>query len=86
MEVLPVAETAVSMVLMVAPTEGMSRYTSAPCRPSVETSSVPRSILTSAPSVVMPLMVWSIGRAPMSQPPGMGTSARENSPSSTGAK
>ena len=36
MVVLPVAETAVSMVLMVAPTDGMSRYTSAPCSPSVE--------------------------------------------------
>ncbi len=86
MQVVPLALTAVSMLLTVAPTEGMSRKMSSPISSSAETSRLPPSVSAFAPRVRMALSVWSMGRAPMSQPPGSGTEAWPNTPMSTGAR
>ena len=86
MQVVPLADTAVNMLLTVAPTLGMSRQMSSPINSSASATTTPPSVSTRAPSAHMPFTVWSIGRAPMSHPPGSGTSARPNTPSKTGAK
>ena len=89
MLVVPFAETAISMLFTVAPTLGMSRYTSEPVSPrsrSACATSTPPTVSTAAPSARMPLTVWSIGRAPKLPPPGSGTSARPKMPTSTGAR
>ncbi len=85
-QVVPLALTAVSMLFTVAPTDGMSRKISVPMSSSASASRLPPSVSTCAPSVRMALSVWSMGRAPMSQPPGSGTLARPKMPINTGAR
>ena len=86
MQVVPLADTAVSMLFTVAPTLGISRKMSPPISSSALAMMTPPGVSTSAPRARMPFSVWSMGRRPKSQPPGSGTSARLNTPSSTGAK
>ena len=56
-KIVPEAETAVSMLLTVAPTLGISRKMSAPINSSALATTTPPRVSTSAPSVRMPLIV-----------------------------
>ena len=76
MVVRPGAITAASMVFMVAPTLGMRRYTLLPPKASVFSARItPPAVSTLEPSEVSPLTVRSMGRLPILQPPGVGTTA-----------
>ena len=57
MVVLPGTMTAISMVLTVAPTLGISKYTSAPAGVWASETSAPRTVSTLTPKVERPLMV-----------------------------
>ena len=74
--VCPSALQAASIRLMVAPTDTRSKKISAPfsllawARTTFRLS----SMYTLAPSARRPLMCWSMGRGPMTQPPGRASS------------
>ena len=81
--VRPLAKTAASIIFIVAPTDTTSIYIDAPTSLSAFAHTIPSIVSTLAPSISKPLICWSIGLTPKSQPPGIATSAFLNLPSIT---
>ena len=80
MIVLPLALTAASITLIVAPMETISKKIRSPVKPSssVRKYMAPCSLVTFAPSASKPLICKSIGRGPKKQPPGNPTTPSPN--------
>jgi len=68
--VFPLAFTAASIVFIVAPTLGISRYILAPFNSSASTIYLFPSSITTAPRARYAFKVWSIGLSPIVHPPG----------------
>jgi hypothetical protein len=83
MVVRPLASTAASIRFSVAPTDGVGNRMSAPCKPSGAVASIiPPSSATVAPIARSPARWKSMPRRPIASPPGNGSRASPQRPSS----
>ena len=73
--VFPGIKLAASIIFIVAPTETISKNICAPLSLSELALILPELISIFAPNALKPFKCWSIGLAPISQPPGSATSA-----------